>query len=117
MRCGFYIEAAVYAIASIVYAMVENEPQQFANGSATYLYHVNTDLVMTMRFMTMSSSVILTEDNLSFVRQSWWKLNVIVNELNSSAFFLKSVIYSLFSYSGGIQRIFLQIRKVFKMDQ
>ena len=27
MRCGFYIEAAVYAIASIVYAMVENEPQ------------------------------------------------------------------------------------------
>ena len=70
MRCGFYIEAAVYAvaIAQTIYAMVENKPQQFANGSATYLYHANTDLVMTMRFMTMSSSVILTEDNLSFVR-------------------------------------------------
>ena len=34
-----------------VYAMVENEPQWFANGSTTYLYHVNTDLIMTMHLI------------------------------------------------------------------
>ena len=28
--------------------MVENEPQRLANGSTLYLYHVNTDLIMTM---------------------------------------------------------------------
>ena len=28
--------------------MVENERQWFANGSATYLYHLNADLIMTI---------------------------------------------------------------------
>ena len=54
--------------------MVENEPQWFANGSTTYLYHANTDLMMTCALfgssfaiiLSMSSSVILTEENLSF---------------------------------------------------
>ena len=36
------------------------------------------------------------------------------NELNSPTFFLKSVIYLLFSNSSGI---FLPIGKLFKMDQ
>ena len=31
-----------------VYAMVENDPQWFANGSTRYVYHGNTDLIMTM---------------------------------------------------------------------
>ena len=28
--------------------MVEHDPRWFANGSATYLYHASTDLIMTM---------------------------------------------------------------------
>ena len=31
--------------------MVENEPQWFANGSTTYLYHANADLIMAMRLI------------------------------------------------------------------
>ena len=68
--------------------------------------------------LSMSSSIILTEDNLSFVlkdkvRGSWLLLLIkehwfAKNELNSSTFFLKSVIYSLFSNSGGIRGIFCQ---------
>ena len=37
-------------IYTIVYVVIENEPQWFANGSITYLYHAKTDLIMTIRF-------------------------------------------------------------------
>ena len=76
---------------------------------------------LTIRFaiiLSMSSTAILTEDNLSFVLwdksgESWLLLLVkehwfAKNELNSSAFFLKSVIYSLFSNSAGIHGTFCQ---------
>ena len=42
---SFFTLAWIYAI---VYAVIENKPKWFANESTTYLYHVNTDLVMTM---------------------------------------------------------------------
>ena len=35
-------------IYTIVYAVIESEPQWSAYGSTTYLYHANTDLIMTM---------------------------------------------------------------------
>ena len=76
--------------------------------------------------LSMSSSVILTQNSLASVLQSKaggsWLLLLVnehwfaKNELSSSAFFLKSVMYSLFSNRGGIHGIFLPIRKLFKMD-
>ena len=41
----------------------------------------------------------------------------LAKELNSSAFFLKSVTYLPLSKSGGIQGIFLLFNNVFNIDQ